>query len=89
MYVGESENGLRKRIYKNHFGDNAGFSTLRKSLGCLMGLEQIPRDSNSIQNGKTKFDEFDKKEFTKWIKDKLLVFYYTNNDCENVEEELI
>ena len=51
---------LKKRDYKQHFaGNNSGGSTLRKSLGSLMGLKKIPRDKNNPFNGKTKFSETD------------------------------
>lgn len=89
VYVGKSSKSLRIRDYKQHFTGTAGNSTIRKSLGCLLGFKLIPRDINSPQNGKTTFDEFDERTLTEWMKDNLLLFYYANNDYANVEKELI
>lgn len=89
VYVGKSNKSLRIRDYKQHFTGTAGNSTIRKSLGCLLGFKLIPRDINSPQNGKTTFDEFDERTLTEWMKDNLLLFYYANNDYANVEKELI
>ena len=52
VYVGKSSKSLRIRDYKQHFTGTAGNSTIRKSLGCLLGFKLIPRDINSPQNGK-------------------------------------
>ena len=47
---------LRKRDYAQDFKrNNAGRSTLRKSLGSMMGLTKVPRDKKNPSNGKTKF----------------------------------
>ena len=89
VYVGKSSKSLRIRDYKQQFTGTAGNSTIRKSLGCLLGFKLIPRDINSPQNGKTTFDEFDERTLTEWMKDNLLLFYYANNDYANVEKELI
>lgn len=89
VYVGKSSKSLRIRDYKQHFTGTAGNSTIRKSLGCLLGFKLIPRDINSPQNGKTTFGEFDERTLTEWMKDNLLLFYYANNDYANVEKELI
>lgn len=89
IYTGISQN-LQTRDYKQHFtGNNAGKSTLRKSLGCLMGFKQIPRDSNNPDNGKTKFCDTDEKKLSTWMKDNLLLFYFANNEYEKLELELI
>ena len=87
VYVGKSSKSIRD--YKQHFTGTAGNSTIRKSLGCLLGFKLIPRDINSPQNGKTTFGEFDERTLTEWMKDNLLLFYYANNDYANVEKELI
>jgi hypothetical protein len=55
IYTGIAGKSLRKRDYKQHFtGNNAGSSTLRKSLGSLFGYKKVPRDKDP-SNGKTKF----------------------------------
>ena len=89
IYVGKSSKSLRIRDYQQHFLGTAGCSTVRKSLGCLLGFKLIPRDINSPQNGKTTFCESDERILTMWMRDHLLVFYYANDDYANVEKELI
>lgn len=89
IYTGISEN-LKQRDYRQHFtGNNAGRSTLRKSLGCLMGFKQIPRDRNSQDNGKTKFSDKDESILSKWMAQNLLLFYYVNDRYKENELELI
>ena len=62
IYTGISNISIRKRDYHQHFiGNNAGRSTLRKSIGSLMGFSKIPRDKNNSDNGKTKFNENDEE----------------------------
>ena len=53
IYIGISNKSLRRRDFKQHFYGNAGISTLRKSIGSLMGLQKIPRSKTKI-DGKTK-----------------------------------
>lgn len=89
IYVGKSSKSLRIRDYKQHFTGTAGNSTIRKSLGCLLGFKLIPRDINFPKNGKTTFNEFDERVLTEWMKDNLLLFYYVNNEYADVEKELI
>jgi len=91
IYTGISSTSLRKRDYKQHFiGNNAGRSTLRKSLGCLMGFNKVPRDKNK-DNQKTKFGENDELNLSEWMKKNLLLFYLEGNKCEvkELEKELI
>lgn len=94
IYTGISNKGIRKRDYNQHFtGNNAGQSTLRKSLGSLMGFPKIPRDKNKPENGKTKFNEKDEETLSQWMRENLLLFYCTRNNAtqpiETWEKELI
>lgn len=94
IYTGISTKSIRKRDYKQHFtGNNAGKSTLRKSLGSLMGFSKIPRDKNNPDNGKTKFNESDEEILSQWMKENLLLFYNveftTKEQIEDFEEKLI
>jgi hypothetical protein len=88
LYVGKSGK-LRTRDYKNHFGNNAGSSTLRKSLGVLFGYTLVPRDKKS--NDKTKFNKTDEEKLTEWMKENLIIYFYPvlNHNENEVEEELI
>ena len=89
IYVGISNKNLRTRIYDQHFTGTGGTSTLRKSLGCLLGLKLIPRDINAPENGKTTFCDADEKILTEWMKTNLLLLYYTGNDYIDIEKDLI
>ena len=86
VYTGISNVSLRKRDYAQHFTrDNAGRSTLRKSLGSMMGFKKIPRDENNPENGKTKFNAQDEEKLSDWMKENLLLFYKSCSK-EEVEE---
>ena len=91
VYTGVAgpSSGLRRRITWAHFGDNAGRSTLRLTLGVLMGFKPIPRDVSNPHNGHTRFLPEEEKRLTDWMKDNLLVYFFPNDDYEAVEEELI
>lgn len=94
IYTGISAVSIRKRDYQQHFiGNNAGKSTLRKSLGSLMGFPKIPRDKNNPDNGKTKFNENDEERLSQWMRENLLLFYSVENreqeQIENLEKKLI
>lgn len=89
VYVGKSSKSLRSRDYYQHFNGTAGNSTVRKSIGCLLGFQLIPRDINSPQNKKTKFNENDERTLTEWMAANLLLLYYANDDYANMEQEMI
>ena len=77
---------LRKRIGNNHFGNNAGRSTLRLSLGSLMGFTKIYRDKKEQMK---KFRNADELILTEWMQKNLIVLYYANPNCDNDEENMI
>lgn len=91
VYTGVAgpSSGLRKRISWAHFGDNAGRSTLRLTLGVLMGFKPIPRDVSNPYNGHTRFRPEEEERLTDWMKGNLLVYFFPNDDYEAMEEELI
>lgn len=87
VYTGISNESLRKRDYFQHFmGNNAGRSTLRKSLGCMLGFKQVPRDKNKPENGKTKFNDSDEIKLSDWMQKNLLLFYKPCNGKEEIEK---
>lgn len=87
IYVGISSKSLRKRDYKQHFnGNNAGKSTLRKSLGALFGYPQIARDSKS---NKTKFNDSDEIKLSDWMKRNLVMYSLETVEYEKLEDDLI
>ena len=89
IYTGIAGKSLRKRDYKQHFtGNNAGTSTLRKSLGSLFCYKKVPRDKDP-SNGKTKFGLTDEMKLSKWMKENLILFYAKNADPDSYESMLI
>jgi hypothetical protein len=89
IYTGIAGGSLRSRDYRQHFkGNNAGRSTLRKSLGVLFGYKLIPRD-NDQSNGKTKFGQTDEKKLSDWMKQNLLMFFLPTTNFAVTEIALI
>jgi hypothetical protein len=80
---------LRTRDYRQHFiGNNAGRSTLRKSLGVLFGYKLIVRDNNP-SNGKTKFEQTDESKLSDWMRQNLLMFFLPTTNYAVTEIALI
>jgi len=89
IYTGIAGTSLRKRDYRQHFtGNNAGSSTLRKSLGSLFGYPKIARDKNA-SNGKTKFNISDEIKLSEWMMKNLFLYFKTNSNPDELENELI
>lgn len=91
LYTGVAgpSSGLRRRITWAHFGNNAGRSTLRLSLGVLLGFTPIPRDTKNPGNGHVRFCPDEEARLTAWMKDNLLVYYFSNDSYEEMEDEMI
>ena len=89
IYTGIAGGSLRSRDYRQHFkGNNAGRSTLRKSLGVLFGYKQIPRDKDP-KTGKTKFAKSEEQKLTDWMCDKLIMFFLPTSNFDSIEIKLI
>lgn len=89
IYTGIASKSIRKRDYRQHFrSNNAGMSTLRKSLGVLMKFKLIPRDKNP-NSGKTKFCLEDELLLSEWMNNNLLLFYLPNSNFREYEILLI
>lgn len=91
IYTGVAgpSSGLRRRITWAHLGNNAGRSTLRRTLGILMGFKQIPRDAKNPSNGHVRFCAEEEARLTAWMKENLLFYLNPNEACEALEDELI
>lgn len=91
IYTGVAgpSSGLRRRITRAHLGNNAGRSTLRLSLGVLMGFTLVPRDIGKPNNGHVRFCSEDEKELTAWMKGNMLFYFLPNDGYETMEDELI
>ena len=89
IYTGIAGGSLRTRDYRQHFkGNNAGRSTLRKSLGVLFLYKQIARDK-SPNNNKTKFNATDEQTLTEWMHTNLIMYFLPTDDFDNIEIKLI
>lgn len=89
IYTGIAGTSLRKRDYRQHFtGNNAGSSTLRKSLGSLFRFPKIARDHNT-NNGKTKFTPEDEARLTEWMHENLILYFTLHEDPDRLEDLLI
>ncbi len=89
IYTGIAGKSLRKRDYRQHFtGNNAGSSTLRKSIGSLFGYQKIARDKDP-SSGKTKFTERDEKQLSEWMQSNLVLFFKSNLNPDDLEIKLI
>jgi hypothetical protein len=89
IYTGIAGGSLRTRDYRQHFiGNNAGRSTLRKSLGVLFGFKLIPRD-NDPSNRKTKFEQTDERKLSDWMRQNLLMFFLPTTNYALTEIALI
>ena len=89
IYTGLASKNLKDRDIQKHFNGTAGGSTLRKSLGCLFGYDLIPRDSQYDINKKTKFNDADESRLSDWMREHLLLFYYSNENYNEIESRLI
>lgn len=89
IYTGIASKSLRNRDFRQHFkGNNAGLSTLRKSLGVLFDYKLIPRDKEPL-NGKTKFENIEERKLSEWMKHNLLMFYLPRTNFAEIEIALI
>jgi len=95
LYVGiagtekSKRKSLRERDYGDHFErNNAGKSTLRKSLGVIFGYKLIPRDRDP-STGKTKFADKDEAMLSSWMKQSLFLYYAKHPTPWIHEDELI
>lgn len=89
IYTGIAGGSLKTRDFRQHFkGNNAGRSTLRKSLGVLFGYKLIPRDKDP-NTGKTKFNINDEQELTEWMLENLIMFFLPSSDFNSIEIKLI
>lgn len=86
IYVGKSNRGIRIRDYNDHFNGTARRSTLRKSLGVLMGLT---KKYEQYSPRKYKFVDEDEKYLSRWMKSNLWLHYKTTENTVIEENELI
>lgn len=89
IYTGITQKDLHHRIWNSHLNGHAGRSTLRLTLGCLMGYNLIPRDKYDPDNGKVRFNDDDERELKGWMAENLLFYFQPNNRPKEFENELI
>lgn len=89
IYTGKASKSLRTRDFKQHFeGNDASRSTLRKSLGCLMGFTFVPRNGTPNVRYK-KFCPEDERKLSEWMREHLLLAYTVNPNPIFMERGLI
>ncbi|WP_156926578.1 GIY-YIG nuclease family protein [Cohnella panacarvi] len=88
IYVGISNKSLRTRDYSSHFKGNARGSTLRKSLGSLLGLERI-QSQNDMGKSRYKFTKSDEMRLSNWMVENIQLHFYTHPEPDLIEQELI
>ncbi len=89
IYTGITQKNLHHRIWNSHLKGHAGRSTLRLTLGCLMGYNLIPRDKHNPHNGKVRFNDEDERELRGWMMENLLFYFQPNDSPKDLENELI
>ena len=88
IYTGIASESLRRRDYRNHFvGNNASYSTLRKSIDSLFGYDLIPRKEGDLKY--KKFKPADEEKLTEWMMSNLLLAFVENAAPKSLEEKLI
>ncbi|MDE6577194.1 MAG: hypothetical protein K2J82_02505 [Muribaculaceae bacterium] len=92
IYVGISNKSLRKRDFHQHFTkNNAGQSTLRKSIGSLMGLKKTYRSEGEKgkPSPKIKFVDNDEEKLSEWMKKNLLLLFKASSNPKDMEKDMI
>ena len=89
IYTGVAKTNIRGRVWKNHFCGNAGHSTLRLTLGCLLGFTPIPRDKKNPNNGHVRFILEEERLLRAWMTENLIFYYLPNATPKNLENILI
>ena len=88
IYTGIASENLRQRVYRTHFvGNNASRSTLRKSIGSLIGYDLIPRKEGDLKH--KKFKPANEEKLTEWMMSNMLLAFVENADPEPWEVKLI
>lgn len=88
IYTGIASENLRQRAYRTHFvSNNASRSTLRKSIGSLIGYDLIPRKEGDLKH--KKFKPANEEKLTEWMMSNMLLAFVENADPEPLEEKLI
>ena len=88
IYTGQSGKSLKRRIGHDHLKGHSAFSTLRITLGCLLGFPLIPRDKTP--DGKHwRFSDENEKALSKWMEENLLFYYRRDTLFKEMEKVLI
>ncbi len=87
VYTGMSEKSLRRRITHDHLKGHSAFSTLRISLGCLLGFKLVPRDR--VPDGRHwRFSAEDEAALSAWMRENL-VFHYRRTQAPDIMEKAL
>jgi len=95
VYVGITDDSLASRVLKKHIYGNGGNSTLRKSIGSMLGLTKVPRSGaekikrDKGKSFKTKFNDDGESIVSEWIESNLIIFFDYDENPLNIEDKLI
>lgn len=84
IYIGTSAQSIRRRIYRDHIDRTACGSTLRKSMGCLLGFER-----QYLDNHRYRFMPACEIELSKFLRETVVFFFHECTDYDLFEELLI
>jgi len=74
-----------KNRERNHFKGSARSSTLRKSLGHILGYKK-----EALPGGKYRFIKADEDKLTNWMKNNLIMYFSTSeSDLKEIENIMI
>lgn len=93
LYVGKAESGIQERIEMHFYNNDASWSTVRKSLGCLFGMQRAYRRNSKGEVNKKSylFTNEEEEKLSSWMKENIIYLYTfcPRENCVKKEDELI
>lgn len=84
LYVGKTNSSLRRRIINQHFRGSGRNSTLRRTIGNLLGYEHF-----LLPDGRFRFISEHEQALTLYMAARFIVFYSITDQTEHNEHVLI
>lgn len=88
LYVGKAGTSLRIRL-NQHFGNRAGSSTVRRTLGAFLFEELILSNENAGTKSKVSFRIEGEKRLTEWIIQHAVVSWIVCNNPKQIESLIV
>lgn len=89
IYTGITGKSLQGRDSKQHFNGNAEGSTVRSSVGALLGFKNTFRITKKGKTKKTKYKIDQEVQISDWMKGNLIMYYIESEDYTENEDKLI